>query len=57
MYAHNYYNECTCIQLSINTLPCGEILGAVFIGISWQKQAATFGDQWDFEVQQDFEEI
>ena len=33
----------------VNPLPCGEILRAMFIGMSWQKHAATFQGQRDFE--------
>ena len=43
--------------MAVDLLPCGEISRAAFIGMSWQKHAATFRGQRDFEVRRDFEEI
>ena len=55
LYAHIMH-----VRIRINVvdpLPCGEISRSVFIGMSWQKHAATFQGRWDFEVRQDFEKI
>ena len=37
--------------IATNPIPWGEILRVAFKGMSWQKYAATFQGQWDFEVQ------
>ena len=54
-------NECTynaythtCI---VKPIPCGKILGAAFIGMTWLKHVVTFRGQRDFEMPRDFKEI
>ena len=36
------YYACAHTYIAVDPLPCGEILGAAFIGVSWQKHVATF---------------
>ena len=45
----------TCIV--VDPLSCSDISHAAFIGVSRQKQVVTFQRRWNFEVQQDFEEV
>ena len=51
------YNARVHTYIVVDPLPCGNISGVAFIGVSWQKHVATFWEQWDFKVWRDFQEI
>ena len=51
------YNAHAHMHIVVDPVPCGEILRAAFIGMSWLKYAATFRGWQNFEVWRDFEEI
>ena len=51
------YNARAHTYIVVDPVPCGEILRAAFIGMSWLKYAAIFRGRQDFEVWRDFEEI
>ena len=51
------HNACAHMYVYSRRLFTSKISWVVFIGMSWQKHAATFRGQWNFKVRQDFEEI
>ena len=51
------YNERTHTLITVDPLLCSDISRAVLIGMSWQKHAATFRGQRNFEVWRNFKEI